>query len=124
LFTQDGVVVKEGDTLDDGTIVEEISDIGGVAINEFGEVAFHGRTGGFEAVFTQYRVVAKEGDNLADGSTTLDEIDDAGGVAINAFGEVAFHGKSNGSDAVFMSGVSLPPSDSPGEAGLFTSVAW
>jgi len=130
VFTQEGVVVKEGDTLPDGTTVDEISDIGGVAINEFGEVAFHGRvvdpaTGidTVAAVFTQYRVVAKEDDNLADGTTTLDEIDDTGGVAINAFGEVAFHGKSNGSEAVFMSGVSLPPSDSP-EAGLFRSITW
>jgi hypothetical protein len=69
-------------------------------------------------------VVAKEGDKLADGTTTLDEINDTGGVAINAFGEVAFHGKSNGSDAVFMSGVSLPPSDFPVEAGLFRSITW
>jgi hypothetical protein len=125
VFTQDGVVVKEGDILPDDTIVEEISETGGVAINDFGQVAFHGRTGGVAAVFTQDGVVAKEGDNfLADGTITLDEIDDAGGVAINAFGEVAFHGKSNGSEAVFMSGVSLPPSDSPGEAGLFTSITW
>lgn len=112
VFTQDGVVVKEGDILPDGITVDEISDIGGVAINEFGEVAFHGKTGSTAAVFTQYRVVAMEGDNfLAVGTITLDEIDDAGGVAINAFGEVAFHGKSNGSEAVFTSGFSLPPSD-------------
>jgi hypothetical protein len=124
VFTQEGVVVKERDILSDGTTVDEISDIGGVAINEFGEVAFHGKTGSTAAVFTQYRVVAKEGDKLADGTTTLDEINDTGGVAINAFGEVAFHGKSNGSDAVFMSGVSLPPSDFPVEAGLFRSITW
>jgi len=122
VFTQDGLVVQEGDILDDGTTLEEISENGGVAINDFGLVAFHGRTGGNEAVFTQYGLVAQEGDNLTDGITTLDEISNTGGVAINAFGEVAFHGKINGIDAVFMSGVSLPPSD--GEDNLFTSITW
>ena len=82
VFTQDGLVVKEGDTLADGTILDEITESGGVAINFFGDVAFHGRTGGVKAVFTQNGLVAKEGDNLADG-TTLSEIHQTGGVAIN-----------------------------------------
>ena len=123
VFTQDGLVVKEGDTLPDDTIVEEISETGGVAINDFGQVAFHGRTGGVEAVFTQDGLVAKEGDNLTDGTTTLDEISDTGGVAINAFGEVAFHGKINNIDMVFRSGINSP-SNSLAEADLFKSITW
>ena len=123
VFTQDGLVVKEGDTLPDGNKVEEISETGSVAINDLGLVAFHGRTGSKSTVFTQEGLVAKEGDNLTDGTTTLDEISDTGGVAINAFGEVAFHGRAGGINAVFMSG-SESPSNSPGEAGLFTSITW
>jgi hypothetical protein len=46
-------------------------------------------------VFTQNGLVAKEGDNLSDGTTTLEEISDTGGVSINFFGEVAFLGKIN-----------------------------
>jgi hypothetical protein len=92
VFTQDGPVVKEGDTLDDGTTLDEISD-GVVALNDLGEVAFHGRTGGIPGVFTQHGLVAKQGDNLDD-NTTLTEILVSGGVALNAPGEVAFHGKT------------------------------
>ena len=51
VFTQDGLVAKEGDTLPDDTILGEISESGGVAINSFGQVAFHGQTGGIDAVF-------------------------------------------------------------------------
>jgi hypothetical protein len=127
VFTQDGLVVKEGDTLDDGTILDEISESGGVAINDFGQVAFHGRIGSIKAVFIQdglvAKLVAKEDDNLTDG-TTLDEINDSGGIAINDFGEVAFHGKTNGIDAVFRSGINSPPSIAPAEADLFTSITW
>jgi hypothetical protein len=122
VFTQDGVVVKEGDTLPDNTILDEISENGGVAINDFGQVAFHGRTSDTEAVFTQDGLVAKEGDNLTDGTTTLEEISDTGGVLINAFGEVAFHGKINGIDAIFMSGSESPSSSVEGD--LFTSITW
>jgi hypothetical protein len=87
------VVVKEGDTLPDGTTVDEIKVHSGVAINLFGDVVFHGRTGAVKAVFTQYGLVAKVGDNLADGTTTLKEIWEDAGVAINPYGsEVAFHG--------------------------------
>ena len=107
VFISDGettqVVAKEGDILPDGTLIEEIEVNGGVAINVFGEVAFHGRTGGSKAVFTQNGLVAKVGENLADGTTTLDEIWDTAGVAINPFGsEVAFHGKAGTTDAVFV----------------------
>jgi hypothetical protein len=103
VFTQNGVVVKEGQTLPDGTIVDEITVNSGVGINLFGDVVFHGRTGGVKAVFTQYGLVAKVGDNLADGTTTLTEIWEDVGVAINPYGfEVAFHGKVGTTDAVFV----------------------
>jgi hypothetical protein len=97
VFTQYGVVAKVGDLLPDGTLIDEINDAGGVAINIFGDVVFQGRTGRVKAVFTQYGVVAKVGDNLADG-TTLKEINDSAGwtrsVAINPYGtEVAFQGQ-------------------------------
>ena len=102
VFTQDGLVVKEGDTLPDGSILEDLSETGGVAINDFGLVAFHGGIGSTEVVFTQNGLVAKEGDNLSDGTTTLEEISDTGGVSINAVGEVAFLGKINNFIAVFV----------------------
>jgi hypothetical protein len=103
VFTQNELVAWEGQILPDGTLIEEIEVSGGVAINLFGDVAFHGRTGGSKAVFTQNGLVAKVGENLADGTTTLDEIWDTAGVAINPFGsEVAFHGKVGAADAVFV----------------------
>jgi hypothetical protein len=103
VFTQNELVAWEGQILPDGTLIEEIEVSGGVAINLFGDVAFHGRTGGSKAVFTQNGLVAKVGENLADGTTTLDEIWDTAGVAINPFGsEVAFHGKVGTTDAVFV----------------------
>jgi hypothetical protein len=106
VFISDGdtiqVVAKVGDILPDGNTLEDIEVTGGVAINLFGEVAFHGRTGGDRAVFTQNGLVAKEGDNLDDG-TTLSEISDNAGVAINPYGfEVAFHGRIGTTDAVFV----------------------
>ena len=86
------VVVKEGDTLPDGTTVDEINVHSGVAINVYGDVVFHGRTGGVKALFTQHGLVAKVGDNLNDG-TTLKDIKDNGGVAVKPYGfEAAFHG--------------------------------
>jgi hypothetical protein len=113
VFTQDEPVAQEGETLPDGTPLDEIEVSGGVAINLFGEVAFHGRTGGIKAVFTQNGLVAKVGDNLADG-TTLNEIWPTGGVAINPYDrQVAFHGQvgSTGAsaDAVFVGLAPLPP---------------
>ncbi|MFA9562521.1 MAG: hypothetical protein ACERKU_09320, partial [Nitrospirota bacterium] len=50
VFTQHGLVAKEGDTLTDSTILDEIHATGGVAISEFGEIAFHGRFGTTDAV--------------------------------------------------------------------------
>jgi len=84
-----------------------------VAINLFGDVAFHGRTGGVKAVFTQNGLVAKVGDNL-DGGTTLNEIWDNGGVAINAYDrQMAFHGQVGSTDAsadaVFIGLAPSPP---------------
>jgi hypothetical protein len=109
VFTSDGLAAKEGTDLDDGTILDDINENGGVAINLFGDVAFHGdaidpEAGGdsVKAVFTQAGRVAKEGDILP-GGTTLDEIEVNGGVAINIFGEVAFHGRTGGVKAVFIS---------------------
>jgi hypothetical protein len=92
VLTQAGVVVKEGDTLPDGTTLDEITVHSGVAINLLGDVVFHGRTGNVKAVFSQNGLVARVGDNLADGTTTLEEIWEDAGVAINTYGfEVAFH---------------------------------
>ena len=56
VFTQNGLVAKVGDILDDGTTLAGIYDIAGVAINPYGsEVAFHGlgtvTTGTTDAVF-------------------------------------------------------------------------
>ncbi len=108
VFTSAGLVAKEGDILTDGNILEEINESGGVAINIFGDVAFHGRTGNVKAVFTQHGLIAKEGDILAD-STILSEIHNNGGVAINPYGdEVAFHGKVGNTDAVFVGLVPVP----------------
>ena len=50
MFTQNGVVAKEGQTLTDGTILDEIHATGGVAISEFGEIAFHGKVGTTDVV--------------------------------------------------------------------------
>jgi hypothetical protein len=85
-------VVEEGDTLPDGTLVTEIANVGGVAINISGQVAFHGRTGAEAAVFTLDGLVVKVGGTLPDG-TLVAEIDNRGKVAINDRGEVAFHGR-------------------------------
>ena len=113
VFTQDGLVVKEGDILPDGTPLDEIEVSGGVAINLFGDVAFHGRTGGVKAVFTQHGLVAKEGENLTDG-TTLNEINDSAGVAINTYGfEVAFHGVVDRNNAVFVGQIPVVVGDEP-----------
>ena len=101
VFTQDGVVVKRGDTLPDGTIVDEIDPSGGVGIDFSGNVVFHGRTNGVEAVFTQNGLVAKVGDILPD-ATRLHKIYAAGGVAISEFGEIVFHGIAGETQAVFV----------------------
>jgi len=101
VLTQEGVVVREGDTLPDGTIVDEINVNAGVGINFFSDVVFQGRTGDIKAVFTQDGLVAKEGDTLADG-TVLNGISDSAGVAINFFGQVAFHGLAGSVDAVLV----------------------
>ena len=118
VFISDGetiqVVAKEGDDLDDRTPLDEIEVNGGVAINVFGDVVFHGRTGAVKAVFTQKGLVAKVGDNV-NGGTTLSQINDIAGVAINPYGiDVAFHGKVGITDAVFVgsapdTGPNTPP---------------
>jgi hypothetical protein len=119
-FNEGELVVKEGDILGDGTPLDEIEESGGVAINFFGEVAFHGRTGGVKGVFTQHGLVAKESYILA-GGTTLSEIHQTGGVAINDFGEVAFHGRTGSTDAVLVGPAPLPPAVVPLAEGDVTS---
>ena len=94
-------VAAEGDILPDKTTLEEILLEGGVAINVFGEVAFHGQTSSIDAVFTQNGLVAKEGDTLPD-NTVVNRINDRGKVAIDDLGEVAFHGRDDvRNEAVF-----------------------
>ena len=107
VFTKDGLVAAEGDILPDGTILSEIDESGGVAINIFGDVAFHGRTDTVRAVFTQHGLVARVGDPLSDG-TILGEIHNLGGVAINPYGrQVAFHGKVGTDTDVVLVGQAL-----------------
>jgi hypothetical protein len=109
VFTQDGVVAKEGDTLPDGTVLTQIGLEGGVAINDFDKVAFLGRAvdpevgpDAADAVLTSDGLVARVGDNLTDGITTLTLINESGGVSINDAGQVTFHGKGGGIDAVLV----------------------
>jgi hypothetical protein len=105
VFIADGVetqvAAQEGSDLPDGTPLDTILDSGGVAINEWAEVAFHGYTAdNVRAVFTQYEMIAKNGTDLLNGNV-LGYIYDDGGVAINFFGEVAFHGYTSDGKAVF-----------------------
>ena len=106
VFTTDGLVAQEASELPDGNKLDDINEDGGVAINLFGDVAFHGSViiataGGdsVRAVLTQEGVIAKEGDNL--GGTILDEIEVSGGVAINLFGDVVFLGRTGNVKALF-----------------------
>jgi hypothetical protein len=93
----------------DGSHLQKINTNAGVAINLFGDVVFHGETGGVKAVFTQNGLVAKVGDILDDG-TTLWDIYDIAGVAINPYGsEVAFLGLGSTGSAVFVGQAPLPP---------------
>jgi hypothetical protein len=86
-----------------------------VAINDFGEVAFHGRVvdldaggDGVKAVFTSDGLVAKKEGPLP-GGTIVSDIDVNGGVAINFDGQVAFHGKVGTTDVVLVGQAPLPP---------------
>jgi hypothetical protein len=100
VFTNEGLIAEEGQTLESTDILSSIDRHGGVAINLWGDVAFHGVTDAIKAVFTQYGPVVKEGDELPDG-TIVDEINVSGGVAINFYGDVAFHGRTGEKKAVF-----------------------
>jgi hypothetical protein len=51
VFTQAGLVAAEGMTLPDGETLHNIKPEGKVAINLFGEIAFHGQADTTEAVF-------------------------------------------------------------------------
>jgi hypothetical protein len=105
VFTTERMVAFVGDILEDGTTLQEINEQGGVAINFFGDVAFHGGVKNqsgvrVSAVITQDGVVAKVGDLLPDGSR-IEEINGFGGVAINIWGDVVFLGRTDGVKAVF-----------------------
>jgi uncharacterized membrane protein len=131
VFVSDGettrVVARVGDLLPDGTTLKDIEVSGGVAINLFGDVAFHGRTGDMKAVFTQNGVVAKVGD-LLDDISNLKDIWTDGGVAITPYGfEVAFHGQTGTPDAVTdavlvgQAPEAPPPNDAPVADFTFTT---
>jgi hypothetical protein len=99
VFTNDGTVAAEGDTLPDGstirTIISDLIIPRGIAINDAGQVAFHGDTApGAGTVFTNDGTVAANGDTLPDGSTIVG-IYFWGGIAINDAGQVAFQVTSN-----------------------------
>ncbi len=99
------IVARSGANLGDGTPVGIILGDGGVALNNLGIAAFHGRfgPGGLtSAVMTQAGIVAKQGGTLAD-ATSVGIVLVDGGVSINDAGIVAFTGRvgpSNGPDAV------------------------
>lgn len=96
LFTRTGLVVKQGETLPDGTTAS-ISFLGGVAIDARGSVSFHGSN----AVFTENGRIARARDTLADG-TLVGGISFFGGVARGGWsGRVAFHGFTNNRQAIF-----------------------
>ena len=103
VFTQDELEAKEGGTVADGTLVEDISRYGEVAISagwSGDRVAFHGQTDNTNAVFTDAGLEAKVGDTLPDG-TIVHRIDSEGKVAINNLNQVAFHGKIQLGSGVF-----------------------
>jgi phage tail protein X len=110
VFTQNGLVAKNGNILPDGTMLSNISTSAGVAINLYGDVVFHGTTGdGDKAVFTQNGLVAKVGQILDDGTTFWD-IYDQSGAAINPYGsEVPFLGAGIPDTVVFVGQAPLPP---------------
>lgn len=93
LYTQDGIVVKTGDTLPDGamlhTLMRESS-----AINTTGQIAFVGRTdpSGGLSILTQEGVVMEPGDTLPDGSIFVGALAYDSGIAINDAGLVACFG--------------------------------
>ena len=107
VFTSEALIAWPGLVLEDDNTVVSIVYAGGNAINDLGEVAFHGEVYWFngldndsKAVFTQHGVVARMGGLLTD-ETLVSDIDESGGVAINMFGEVVFHGDvlKEGSDS-------------------------
>jgi hypothetical protein len=46
VFTSRGLAAREETELEDDTLLETINEVGGVAINLYSEVAFHGKAGG------------------------------------------------------------------------------
>ncbi len=71
--SQHGLVAKESYILAGGTTLSEIHQTGGVAINDFGEVAFHGRTGSTDAVLVGPAPLPPAVVPLAEGDVTSSE---------------------------------------------------
>jgi hypothetical protein len=96
LFTRTRLVVKQGETLPDGTAAS-INFLGGVAIVAQGGVSFHGSN----AVFTDDGRITQARDTLPDG-TVVGGISFFGGVASAGWtGRVAFHGFTDNRQAIF-----------------------
>ncbi len=96
LFTPAGLVVKQGDTLPDGSTAS-VNFLGGLAINARAQVAFHGSN----AVYTQDGEIVQARQVLRDG-TIASAISPFGGVASRgASNRVAFHGFTDNQQAIF-----------------------
>jgi hypothetical protein len=96
LFTPEGLVVKQGDTLPDGSTAS-INFLGGAAINARAQVAFHGSN----AVFTQDGTLVGARQELPDG-TIAKGISFFGGVASSGLsGRVAFQGFTDNQLVIF-----------------------
>jgi hypothetical protein len=102
VFTNEGVVAAQGDTLPDGSTIDLIYPDAAISLNNSGQVAFHGNTAaGEDTVFTNEGVVAARGDTLPDG-TTIERIGYGAGISLNDSGQVAFQAwTATGELAVF-----------------------
>lgn len=102
IFTQEGVIVRDGDKLPDDTTlaIDAASIVGGLA-DSIREPAFPGKevdastASTTNALFTPQGAVVSQGETLPDDSVA--SINFLGGLTINAREQVAFHG----SNAVF-----------------------
>jgi hypothetical protein len=96
LFTPQGVVVENGETLPDGSTAS-INFLGGLSIDARARVAFHG----LNAVYTQEGLVVEARQVLPDG-TEASAISFFGGVANSGLRDrVAFHGFTDNKQAIF-----------------------
>ena len=73
VFTSDAIVAQEDVSLEDTITPQSINATGGVAINDFGEVAFHGRTGSTDAVLVGPAPLPPAVVPLAEGDVTSSE---------------------------------------------------